>query len=150
MIAVVQRVSSAGVRVDDQVKGQIELGLLILLGIGNEDSVEDVDWLSSKISNMRIFSDDNGKMNLSLKDVNGNALVISQFTLHALTKKGNRPSFTEAASPDIAVPLYENFKNALSLELQKPVESGEFGADMKVNLVNDGPVTIVIDTKNKK
>jgi D-tyrosyl-tRNA(Tyr) deacylase len=149
MKVVIQRVSEAAVKIDGGVKGSIESGLLILVGIENADSTEDVDWLASKIVSLRIFSDENGLMNLSVKEINGGILVISQFTLHAKTKKGNRPSFIDAARPEQAIPLYEKFKSALEKELGKPIQSGIFGADMKVSLINDGPVTIVIDSKNK-
>ncbi len=149
MKVVIQRVSEAAVKIDGGVNGSIESGLLILVGIENSDTNEDVDWLASKIVGLRIFSDENRLMNLSVKEIDGNILVISQFTLHAKTKKGNRPSFIDAARPEQAIPLYEKFKSALEKELEKPIQSGIFGADMKVSLVNDGPVTIVIDSKNK-
>ena len=149
MKVVIQRVSEAAVKIDGSVNGSIESGLVILVGIENSDTEEDVDWLASKIVSLRIFSDENGLMNLSVKEINGGILVISQFTLHAKTKKGNRPSFIDAARPEQAIPLYEKFKLALEKELEKPIQSGIFGADMKVSLVNDGPVTIVIDSKNK-
>lgn len=149
MIAVIQRVSQASVVIDDQVKGQIQIGFLILLGITHDDTLDDVDWLSRKIVGMRIFSDEAGKMNLDLAAVGGDILLISQFTLHASTKKGNRPSFIEAARPDVAIPLYQAMITHLSTELGKPIQTGEFGADMKVSLLNDGPVTILIDSKNR-
>ncbi|MBC8153923.1 MAG: D-tyrosyl-tRNA(Tyr) deacylase [Bacteroidetes bacterium] len=149
MIAIVQRVSQASVTIDNQVKGQIETGFLVLLGITHTDTPDDVEWLSKKIVGMRIFGDDAGKMNLDLAAVNGNILLISQFTLHASTKKGNRPSFIEAARPEVAIPLYEAMIRQLVLELGKPIQTGAFGADMKVALLNDGPVTIVIDSKNR-
>ena len=149
MKTVIQRVSEASVKIDGDVKGSVKSGLLILVGIESEDNAEDIEWLSSKIVNLRIFSDDQGLMNLSVKEVNGDILLISQFTLHAKTKKGNRPSFIEAARPEIAIPLYEKFKTALETLLEKPIQTGIFGADMKVSLVNDGPVTLVIDSKNK-
>lgn len=149
MIAVVQRVSQASVTIDNQIHGQIGAGLLVLLGVTHTDTREDVDWLSKKIVGMRIFSDDDGKMNLNLAAINGNILLVSQFTLHASTKKGNRPGFTEAARPDAAVPLYERMIAQLTANLGKPIQTGVFGADMKVALLNDGPVTIVIDTKNR-
>jgi D-tyrosyl-tRNA(Tyr) deacylase len=149
MIAVLQRVSEAAVRIEGQVKGEIGKGLLVLLGITHTDTAEDIDWLSKKLVNMRIFGDAEGKMNLALPDVGGDVLLISQFTLHASTKKGNRPSFIEAARPEVAIPLYQAMIKALETELQKPIQTGEFGADMKVSLINDGPVTIVIDSKNK-
>ncbi len=150
MRAVIQRVSSASVTIDGQVKSSIGKGLLILLGVGYEDGQEDIDWLVKKISGLRIFDDEDGVMNRSVVDVGGEALVVSQFTLMASTKKGNRPSYIHAAGHEIAVPLYESFCTALSEAVGKPVGTGEFGADMKVALVNDGPVTICIDTKNKE
>lgn len=150
MRAVIQRVSSASVTIDGQVKSSIGKGLLILLGVGYEDGQEDIDWLVKKISGLRIFDDEAGVMNRSVVDVGGEALVVSQFTLMASTKKGNRPSYIHAAGHEIAVPLYESFCTALSEAVGKPVGTGEFGADMKVALVNDGPVTICIDTKNKE
>lgn len=149
MIAVIQRVSEASVTIEGQVKGQINTGFLILLGITHTDTREDVEWLSRKIVGMRIFGDAEGKMNLDLAAVGGDILLISQFTLHASTKKGNRPSFIEAARPEVAIPLYEQLINQLSTDLGKPIQTGEFGADMKVALLNDGPVTILIDTKNR-
>ena len=149
MIAVIQRVSEASVTIDNQVKGSIDAGFMILLGVTHTDTQEDVEWLSKKIVGMRIFSDEEGKMNLDLKAIEGDILLISQFTLHASTKKGNRPSFIEAAKPDIAIPLYESMIVQLEKELGKSIQTGEFGADMKVALINDGPVTIVIDSKNK-
>jgi D-tyrosyl-tRNA(Tyr) deacylase len=150
MIAVVQRVSESSVAIGGELKSAIGQGVMILLGIEEADSQEDVEWLSRKIANMRIFDDENGVMNKSLIDSGGEALVISQFTLHASTKKGNRPSYIKAAKPDIAIPLYEAFKTQLAIDLGKEVASGDFGADMKVSLINDGPVTIIIDTKDKK
>ena len=150
MIAVVQRVSESAVKIDGKIKAEIGIGVMVLLGIEEADNQEDVEWLSRKISNMRIFNDEAGVMNKSLLDIDGEALVISQFTLHASTKKGNRPSYIKAARPDIAIPLYEAFKKQLATDLGKEIGSGEFGADMKVSLVNDGPVTIIIDTKDKK
>lgn len=150
MIAVVQRVSESAVKIDSKIKAEIGIGVMVLLGIEEADNQEDVEWLSRKISNMRIFDDEAGVMNKSLLDIDGEALVISQFTLHASTKKGNRPSYIKAARPDIAIPLYEAFKKQLATDLGKEIGSGEFGADMKVSLVNDGPVTIIIDTKDKK
>lgn len=149
MIAVIQRVSEASVTIEGKVEGKIETGFLVLLGITHEDTKEDIEWLGKKIIGMRIFSDDEGKMNLDLKAVNGNILLISQFTLHASTKKGNRPSFIEAARPEVAVPLYEQMIAFLEKELANPIQRGIFGADMKVSLLNDGPVTIVIDSKNR-
>ncbi|MDJ1501861.1 D-aminoacyl-tRNA deacylase [Xanthocytophaga agilis] len=149
MIAVIQRVTSASVTIDNHIKGQIEKGLLILLGITHTDTEEDIEWLSKKIVNMRIFGDEEGKMNLSVLDVDGNILLISQFTLYASTKKGNRPSFIDAARPEQAIPLYEKMISSLNTEIKKTIETGTFGADMKVSLLNDGPVTIVIDSKSR-
>ncbi len=149
MRAVLQRVSHASVTIEGKVKAKIQNGLLILLGIEDEDSEEDIKWLSSKITRMRIFNDKKGIMNDSLQDINGDAIVVSQFTLHASTKKGNRPSYIKAAKPDVAIPLYERFIKVFEKGLGKPVGTGEFGADMKVELLNDGPVTILIDSKNK-
>lgn len=149
MIAVIQRVSEATVRIEGQVRGQIQTGFVVLLGITHSDTVEDVVWLSKKIVGMRVFGDAEGKMNLDLQAVGGNVLLISQFTLHASTKKGNRPSFIEAARPEVAIPLYEAMIAQLSTDLGQGIQTGEFGADMKVSLVNDGPVTIIIDSKNK-
>lgn len=149
MIVVIQRVSEASVKIDGLIKSSIGLGLMILVGVEDADNEEDIDWLAKKIVNLRIFSDSEGKMNESLLDVNGEMLVISQFTLHALTKKGNRPSYIRAARPEIAIPIYEQFVDALKASGQ-PVGTGEFGADMKVSLINDGPVTIVIDSKNRQ
>ena len=146
----IQRVSSASVTIDGTVKSSIGPGLLVLLGIGHEDGQEDIDWLVKKIAGLRIFNDDAGVMNLSVADVEGECLVVSQFTLMASTKKGNRPSYIGAAGHEIAIPLYESFCSALSSALGRPVGTGEFGADMTVALVNDGPVTICIDTKNKE
>lgn len=150
MRAVIQRVSKASVTIEGKVKSSIGQGVLVLLGIEEADSQEDIDWLAGKISRLRIFNDENEVMNLSVKDVDGDALVVSQFTLHASTKKGNRPSYIKAARPEIAIPLYEQFVEKLSNELEKPVGTGEFGAKMDVALVNDGPVTIIIDTKNRE
>ncbi|HCZ37300.1 MAG TPA: D-tyrosyl-tRNA(Tyr) deacylase [Cytophagales bacterium] len=149
MIAVIQRVTRASVTINHQIKSQIGLGLLVLVGIEDADTQEDIDWLSAKLVNLRIFEDEQGIMNVSVKDVGGDVIIVSQFTLHASTKKGNRPSYIKAAKPEVAIPLYEKFIAAVQLELGKPVQTGEFGADMKVELVNDGPVTILIDTKNK-
>lgn len=149
MIAVIQRVSESFVKIDGKIKSQIGTGLMILLGIEEADGPEDIEWLSKKIINLRIFPDENGVMNRSLLEVGGEILLISQFTLHASTKKGNRPSYIKAAKPDIAIPMYEKMIQALESELGKSIGTGEFGADMKVSLINDGPVTIVIDTKNK-
>ncbi len=150
MIAVIQHVSESSVTIDGQVKAAIGRGLMILIGIEEADNHDDIEWLSRKIVNMRIFEDEQGVMNKSVIDVDGEVLVISQFTLHASTKKGNRPSYIKAAKPDVAIPLYESFKEQLAMDLGKAIGSGEFGADMKVALVNDGPVTIIIDTKDKK
>jgi D-tyrosyl-tRNA(Tyr) deacylase len=149
MIAVIQRVSSSSVSIRNIVKASIQTGLLVLIGIEEADSQEDVDWLAAKLVNLRIFSDADGVMNVSVKDNGGDIIIVSQFTLHASTRKGNRPSYIKAAKPEIAIPLYTNFINAVEVCLGKPVQTGEFGADMKVSLVNDGPVTIIIDTKNK-
>ena len=150
MRIILQRVSEASVKIDGSIKGAIEGGLLVLLGIEAADSEVDADWLISKISGLRIFSDSEGKMNLSIQDINGAFLVISQFTLFASTKKGNRPSYIQAARPEQAIPLYEYFESKLKSETNLIVETGTFGADMKVSLVNDGPVTISIDSKNKE
>lgn len=149
MIAVIQRVSEASVTINSILKSKIALGFLILLGIDQEDGLEDVDWLCKKVAGLRIMGDEGGKMNLSISDVNGDILLVSQFTLHASTKKGNRPSFINAARPEIAIPLYEKFIKALETELGKSIFTGDFGADMKVGLINDGPVTIIIDSKNR-
>lgn len=150
MRAVIQRVSHASVTIEGQVKSQIQQGFLILLGICDEDSMEDVEWLVKKIANLRVFGDENDVMNRSILDVEGEALVVSQFTLFASYKKGNRPSWFRAGSHEHSIPLYEAFCKALSDQLAKPVGTGEFGADMKVELLNDGPVTICMDTKNKE
>ena len=150
MRAVIQRVSAASVISDGEMTGNIEKGLLVLLGIEEEDVQDDAIWLSDKIRQMRIFSDEEGKMNLSVEDIKGNILVVSQFTLHASTKKGNRPSFIKAARPEKAIPLYNFFKEHISNQTGNKIASGIFGADMKVRLVNDGPVTIIIDSKNKE
>ncbi|HRK52523.1 MAG TPA: D-aminoacyl-tRNA deacylase [Cyclobacteriaceae bacterium] len=149
MIAVIQRVSEASVKIDGNTKASIQKGLLILLGIEDADSAEDISWLAAKIVNLRIFNDAQGVMNLSVKDAGGDIIVVSQFTLHASTKKGNRPSYLKASKPDIAIPMYERFLVELGNVFEKQVQSGEFGADMKVALINDGPVTIIIDTKNR-
>ena len=150
MKAVIQRVSQSSVTINEQVAAQIQNGLLVLIGIEDADNQEDINWLTSKIANLRIFGDENEVMNLSLKDIDGEMIVVSQFTLHALTKKGNRPSYIKASKPEIAIPLYESFVKQMEIELGKKVQTGQFGADMKVSLVNDGPVTIIIDTKNKE
>lgn len=150
MRAVIQRVSRASVTVEENVISQIDTGLLVLLGIEDEDSQEDIIWLSRKIANLRIFNDSEGIMNQSILEANGDAIVVSQFTLHAAVKKGNRPSYMKASKPDIAIPLYKSFIGQLETDLGKNVGTGIFGADMKVDLLNDGPVTIIIDTKNKE
>ena len=150
MRAVIQRVLSASVTIDGKVKSAIGRGLLVLLGVGHEDTQEDIDWLSRKIAGLRIFDDASGVMNLSVVEASGEALVVSQFTLMASTKKGNRPSYVAAAGHEKAIPMYEAFCRALSTAIGRPVGTGQFGADMKVSLVNDGPVTICIDTRNKE
>jgi len=150
MRAVIQRVTQANVVINNNIRSAISKGLLILVGIEDTDTAEDISWLSGKIVNLRIFNDAAGVMNESVKEQDGDLLVVSQFTLHASTKKGNRPSYIKASKPPIAVPLYEQFVQQLQTDLGKPVFTGEFGADMKVSLLNDGPVTIVIDTKNKE
>ena len=150
MRAVIQRVTKASVTINGSINAEINQGLLILLGVGVNDTSEDITWLSNKIANLRIFSDEDGNMNLSLKAINGNAIVVSQFTLFASTKKGNRPSFLNSAKPEQAIPLYEAFVKQLETDLGKPIGTGIFGADMKVELLNDGPVTITTDTKHKE
>ncbi|MCR8668861.1 D-aminoacyl-tRNA deacylase [Aestuariibaculum sp. M13] len=150
MKVVIQRVTKASVTIEGEKVASISNGVLVLLGIVNEDTQEDINWLSNKIVNLRIFEDDNQVMNKSLIDVNGDVIVVSQFTLHAATKKGNRPSYIKAAKPDIAIPLYEAFVKQIETDLGKKIQTGEFGADMKVELLNDGPVTIIIDSKNKE
>lgn len=150
MKAVIQRVSEASVTIERKKVADIQKGLLVLIGIEDASTTEDIQWLTSKIANLRIFGDENGVMNLSVKDIDGEMIVVSQFTLHASTKKGNRPSYIKASKPDIAIPLYESFVKQMEIELGKKVQTGEFGADMKVALINDGPVTIIIDTKNKE
>ena len=150
MRVVLQRVASASVTVEDKIVGEIQKGIVVLVGIEDADTQEDIDWLVAKITQLRIFGDDNGVMNLSVEDVNGNVLVVSQFTLHAATKKGNRPSYIKAARPEIAIPIYEKFVNTLENKLGKKIPTGIFGADMKVALLNDGPVTIIMDSKNKE
>jgi len=150
MRVVIQRVTRASVKVDDVITGQIGAGLLVLAGIEDADGAEDIAWLSNKMVNLRIFNDEAGVMNRSVLDIDGGILLVSQFTLHASTKKGNRPSYIKASKPDKAIPLYEKLKKQLELDLGKPVQTGLFGADMKVELLNDGPVTIIIDTKNKE
>jgi len=149
MIAVIQRVSQASVTIDGVVKGQIEQGFMVLLGVTHTDTEEDVTWLSRKIVGIRVFNDEADKMNLDLAAIDGDILLVSQFTLHANTKKGNRPSFIDAARPNVAIPLYEAMIAQLSADLGKPIQTGTFGADMNVALLNDGPVTIIIDTKNR-
>jgi len=150
MRAVIQRVTRASVTIETKIHGKIDNGLVVLLGIEDADTSDDVEWLSNKIVNLRIFNDENGVMNLSVKEVNGNILLISQFTLHAFTKKGNRPSYMRASKPDIAIPIYEKMIGQLASDLGKEIQTGIFGADMSVELRNEGPVTIVIDTKNKE
>ena len=150
MRLVIQRVSRASVSIEGNLKSQIEKGLLVLVGIEETDGDEDIEWLSRKLVQMRLFDDADGIMNLSVKDVDGEILLISQFTLHARTKKGNRPSYIDAARPEIAIPLYEKFISQLETDLGKPIPTGEFGTQMEVNLLNDGPVTITIDSKNKE
>lgn len=150
MKAVIQRVSQSSVTIEGKIVASIQQGMLVLLGVEDSDAKEDIDWLSSKIVNLRIFEDQNAVMNLSIKDIDGEMIVVSQFTLHASTKKGNRPSYIKAAKPEIAIPLYENFLKQVEFDLGKPVQTGVFGADMKVNLTNDGPVTIIINTKIKE
>lgn len=150
MRAVIQRVSEASVTIGGEVKGSIQKGLLVLLGIEEADTSDDIEWLSGKITRLRIFGDENGIMNLSVEEANGAILLISQFTLHASTKKGNRPSYIKAARPETAIPLYNSFIKQLEKDLGKSIQTGEFGADMKVSLVNDGPVTIIIDSKQRE
>lgn len=150
MRVVIQRVSSSRVDIDGKTVGSIELGLLVLAGFESTDTHEDLEWTAAKITKLRIFDDNKGVMNLSVTDVNGDILAVSQFTLHAKTKKGNRPSYIQAAPPDIAIPLYENFVKILETEINKKVQTGKFGANMAVSLVNDGPVTIIIDSKNRE
>ena len=150
MKAVIQRVSQASVTINNKKVADIGLGLLILVGIEDADAQEDIDWLTAKISQLRIFNDENEVMNKSVQDVNGDIIVVSQFTLHASTKKGNRPSYLKASKPTIAIPLYEAFVASMEKSIDKKIQTGQFGADMKVSLLNDGPVTIIIDTKNKE
>ncbi len=150
MRVLIQRVSEASVTIEGKVKSSIGSGLLVLLGVEAEDTTQDIEWLCGKITRLRIFNDENEVMNLSIKDIDGEMIVVSQFTLHASTKKGNRPSYIKAAKPDIAIPMYEQFVKQMESELGKPVQTGEFGADMKVRLLNDGPVTIWIDSKNRE
>lgn len=150
MKTVTQRVSQASVTIDSKIVADIQKGLLVLVGIEDADTQEDINWLCQKIANLRIFGDENEIMNLSVKDIDGEIIVVSQFTLHALTKKGNRPSYIKASKPEIAIPMYENFVQQLEKELGKKVQTGIFGADMKIMLLNDGPVTIIMDSKNKE
>jgi D-aminoacyl-tRNA deacylase len=150
MRAVIQRVKSASVQIDGKIHSEIQQGFLVLLGIESEDNDEDIKWLAKKILQLRVFSDENGAMNVSLSDINGELLVVSQFTLHASTKKGNRPSFIKAARPELAIPLYQKFIDQLKQETRQKIATGAFGAMMDVSLINDGPVTIIIDTKNKE
>jgi D-tyrosyl-tRNA(Tyr) deacylase len=150
MKVVIQRVAKSSVTIDGKLKSSIGKGLLVLVGIEDADTIEDIIWLSSKIINLRIFNDENEVMNLSLKDIDAELLLISQFTLQASTKKGNRPSYLKASKPEIAIPLYEKMIDQLEIDLGKPIQTGQFGTDMKVELLNDGPVTIVIDTKNRE
>jgi D-tyrosyl-tRNA(Tyr) deacylase len=150
MKAVIQRVTQASVTIESNIVAEIQKGLLILIGIEEADNKEDIQWLVSKIANLRIFGDENEVMNLSVKDVAGEMIIVSQFTLHATTKKGNRPSYIKAARPETAIPIYEKFIAQMEVEIEKKVQTGQFGADMKVALLNDGPVTIIIDTKNKE
>ena len=150
MRAVIQRVTETSVKIEEEVVGKISSGLLVLLGMEETDTLDDVFWLSGKITNLRVFDDVAGVMNLSLKDVGGEILIVSQFTLYASTKKGNRPSYTRAAKPLVAIPLYETFLKQMEKDLGKKIQTGKFGAMMKVSLVNDGPVTIIIDTKNRE
>lgn len=150
MKAVIQRVSQASVTIENEIVADIQTGLLVLIGIEEADSQEDIIWLTSKIANLRVFADENGVMNLSVKEIDGEIIVVSQFTLHASTKKGNRPSYIKAAKPEISIPLYESFIAEMELQINKKVQTGKFGADMKVSLVNDGPVTILIDSKNRE
>ena len=150
MRVTIQRVSEASVTIDGKIKSSIGKGLLVLAGFEEADTVEDLEWMSNKIVSLRIFQDENEQMNLSVKDIGGDIIIVSQFTLHALTKKGNRPSFIRAAKPDIAIPLYEKFVAQMEKDLEKKIGTGEFGADMKVTLINDGPVTINMDSRNKE
>ncbi|MBD3583208.1 D-aminoacyl-tRNA deacylase [Flavobacterium selenitireducens] len=150
MRIVVQRVSEASVTINEQIVADIQTGLLVLVGIEDADGDEDIDWLAPKIANLRIFGDSDGVMNLSVQDISGDIIVVSQFTLHALTKKGNRPSYIKAARPEIAIPLYERFVSKLHAETGRQIQTGEFGADMKVRLLNDGPVTILIDSRKRE
>lgn len=150
MKTVIQRVSQASVTIDSIIVAEIQKGLVVFVGIEDADLQEDINWLCQKIVNLRIFGDENNVMNLSIKNVGGDVMVVSQFTLHALTKKGNRPSYIKASNPEIAIPMYENFIQQLEIELAKKVQTGVFGADMKVALINDGPITIIMDSKNRE
>jgi D-tyrosyl-tRNA(Tyr) deacylase len=150
MRIVLQRVKKASVTIKDQIHSSIGKGFMLLLGIEAEDTIEDIEWLSSKVCGMRIFADEEGKMNLDIKQINGEILIVSQFTLHAACKKGNRPSFIKAARPEIAIPLYEKFISETEKLMEKPCKTGQFGADMQIELINDGPVTIILDSKNKE
>ena len=150
MKVIIQRVTKASVTIDRKIKSSIGSGLLVLLGIEDADTTEDIEWLSSKIINLRIFNDTNDVMNVSVKDVNGEIILVSQFTLHASAKKGNRPSYIKAAKPEIAIPLYEKMVSQLEEDLGKPIQTGSFGADMKIELLNDGPVTIIIDSRGRQ
>ncbi|PJJ10651.1 D-tyrosyl-tRNA(Tyr) deacylase [Flavobacterium sp. 1] len=150
MKTVIQRVSSASVTIDSKIVADIQKGLLVLVGIEDADTQEDANWLCQKITNLRVFGDENDVMNLSVKDIQGDIIVVSQFTLHASTKKGNRPSYLKASKPEVAIPMYENFVKQIEKELGKKVQTGIFGANMKVALLNDGPVTIIIDSKNRE
>ncbi len=150
MRLVLQRVKNASVKVDEKIVGQIEKGLLVFVGIEDADNEEDIEWLCNKMVNLRIFDDEHGVMNLNVQEIDGNILLISQFTLHAAVKKGNRPSYIKASKPEIAIPLYEKMKMQLEASMHKPIQAGIFGADMQVQLLNDGPVTILIDSKNRE
>lgn len=149
MLVVIQRVTQATLHIEQTLRAEIAQGLVVLVGIAPDDTQEDIDWLATKIAQLRIFADEEGKMNKSVQDIQGDILLVSQFTLYASTKKGNRPSFLGAAKPDIAIPLYEQAVTALETAIGKPIQTGEFGADMQINLTNDGPITIIIDSKNR-
>ena len=150
MRTVIQRVQHCSVTIDGELKSRIGNGMLVLVGIEDRDTQEDIEWLCKKIANLRIFDDENGVMNKSVLDIDGEVMVVSQFTLHASTKKGNRPSYIKASKPDFAIPMYQTFCDEMGLQIGKPVATGEFGADMKIELLNDGPVTILIDSQNKE
>jgi D-tyrosyl-tRNA(Tyr) deacylase len=150
MRIVLQRVKKASVTIEDKIYSSISKGFMVLVGIENDDTIEDVEWLSSKLCSMRIFADEEGKMNMDIKQINGEILIVSQFTLHAACKKGNRPSFIKAARPEIAIPLYKEFISETEKIMEKPCKTGQFGADMQIELINDGPVTIILDSKNKE